>query len=92
VPAAVRMVPTFCTGDEVTLADTIVIVRGALAPASRTENVWEAPEDEGNRPSFSLAMLALSVALTRSTPSTVSTCAPRARFAGGSVAGLPGSV
>jgi len=31
---------------------------------------------DGNRPSFSVATLALSVALTTSTPSTVSTVAP----------------
>ena len=89
---AVLIVPALCTGVDVTLAETIVMVRGALAPTSRMENVWEAPAFDGNRPSFSVATLALSAALTTSTPSTVSTVAPRSRFAGAVVAGEPGSV
>jgi hypothetical protein len=41
---------------------------------------------------LSVATLVLSLAFTMSTPSTVSTWAPRARFTPAAVAGEPGSV
>jgi hypothetical protein len=73
VPAAVRTVWTFCTGVSVTLAETMVMVRGAVAPRSSTEKVCEAPVVDGNRPAFSVFTLVVSLALIRSTPSTAST-------------------
>ena len=84
--------PTFCTGVDVTFAAAMVTVRGVEAPRSSIEKEWEAPGADGNNPALRMSMLAVSVAFTRSTPSTASTCAPRARFTQGAVAGEPGSV
>ena len=92
LPVLVGIVSTFCTGVEVTLADTSVTVRGVDDPGSRTEKVWLAPAADGNSPAFRASMLPESVAFTRSAPSTFSTCAPRARLAEGAVAGEFGSV
>ena len=75
-----------------TFVATMVTVRGAEAPRSSIEKVWEAPGADGNNPALRMSMLALSVAFTRSTPSTASTCAPRARLTAGAVAGEFGSV
>src|SRR6185436_18300530 len=91
VPERVPIVLTFWTGVEVTFVATIVTVRGVQAPRSSIENVWEAPGADGNNPAFRVSTLALSVALTRFTPSTVRTCAPRARLTDGAVAGELGS-
>ncbi len=92
VPARVLMVSTLCTGVDVTLAATMVTVRGVAAPRSSIEKEWDAPGAEGNNPAFRVLMLVLSVAFTRSTPSTVRTCEPRARLADAAVAGEFGSV
>ena len=54
--------------------------------------MWEAPGADGNNPAFRMSTLAVSVAFTRSAPSTASTCAPRARLTPGAVAGESGSV
>ena len=54
-----------------------ITVRELPAPRSRIEKVWLPPGAEGKRPSFSLSTLAWSLAFTTSTPSTVTTSAPR---------------
>ena len=92
VPVLVPMVSTFCTGVEVTLAAIMVTVRGVAAPRSSIEKEWDPPGVDGNNPAFRVLTLVASVAFTRSTPSTVSTCAPRARSTDGAVAGEFGSV
>src|SRR5256885_1013542 len=54
------------------------------------ENVCDSPTVAGPRPALMVSTLAWSLALTASTPSTLSTLAPRARLAGAMTAGDPG--
>ena len=86
------MVETFCTGCEAISAETSVTVRVVVAPTSRTSNVWDSLAVAGNSPAFSVSMPDCVLSLTKSTPSTVNTSAPRARLAGDATAGDPGSV
>src|SRR2546430_13821954 len=65
---------TFCTGVLVTLAELSVTSWGVVAPTSRIEKVWFSPTVAGERPALSEA----AGPLVTSTPSTLSTLAPRA--------------
>ncbi len=92
MPARVDRVSTFWTGVSVTSMAVRVTVRGAEAPRSRMEKVCAVPGADGNSPALRMSTLAWSEALTTSTPSTLSTSAPRARSAPAAVAGEPGCV
>src|SRR6266850_1405106 len=90
-PDVVVIVPTFCTGVRVTLADCIVTVcQNPLR--SRTVNVCVSPLVAGNKPAFIVAIPFCELSLTASTPSTNCTSKPRARFTPAAVAGEFGSV
>jgi hypothetical protein len=76
----------------VTLIALSVTVRLCADPGSRIANVCDSPACDGNSPAFSVSTLAWSFALTRSTPSTASSRAPRSSLTFAAVAGEFGSV